>query len=114
MELTPDAKPQCPCPICRLMRWYEEQKIKQRTHFMLYGQPRRGADSGERGELISGAIAMLKMACSAEDMIDARRAVLWGLKNDRTDPIWKKVCKAVTRTVVNWEEVRRVAGGLIR
>jgi hypothetical protein len=75
--------------------------------------PRRAGTREERGECLCHAFSMLARGIATRD-VRVRAAVLWGLKNDRCDPIWKQLRKVVAKTPIDWEELTRVAMPLIR
>lgn len=106
--MIPDREP-CDCDICRTLRkHYRENPVT------LIGEPRRGKDHEERIEFLRGAMQMLK-DCAVTRDLRVRAAVLWGLKNDRVDPIWKRLNKAAAQDPPNWEYLevwgRKFVGG---
>lgn len=79
----------------------------------LPGSPYRGHDREQRVFLLGLAMDCLAWMIPAKDL-RVRGAVLLGLYNDRSDPIWKALKKIVAKTEIDWSELQTRASSIVR
>lgn len=76
-------------------------------------RPYRGLDRDQRIALLGQAMDALARWIPAKDK-RVRGAVLLGLLNDRSDPIWKALKKIVSKTDIDWEKLKSRAACITR